>query len=327
MNLVGHTDTKGQIAIAMKAAKKRNMAMPHMLFSGLAGCGKTSMAQEIALISKCNFLSVISTNIRTHEDIIHLIEKMNHCNYNEQGDRIGTIYPTILFLDEVHQMPSLGQEILGLVMERFILDTGQPNKFYWAPYFTVIGATTDDGKLNKPFRERFKLRFIFEQYSLNEILKIVEMYSKKLNMVITNNSAIAIAKRSKGIPRIAVGYVERMRDFLLATDKKLANSTLTEVLFKKLKIDEEGLTVTERKLLKVLYDAKTPIGIDNLAMILNESPKNLVGAIEPFLMQKGFITRNNKGRSITKIGSNYIKHIDNSVEKEKSEITMDYIRK
>lgn len=327
MNLVGHTDTKGQIAIAMKAAKKRNMAMPHMLFSGLAGCGKTSMAQEIARISDCSFLSAISVNIRTHKDIINLIEKMDHHNYNEQGDRIGTIQPTILFLDEIHQIPSLGQEMLGLVMERFILDTGQPNKFYWAPYFTIIGATTDDGKLNKPFRERFKLRFIFEQYSLNEISKIVEMYSKKLNMVITTKGVISIAKRSKGIPRIAVSYVERMRDFLLATNKKFANSTLTEILFKKLKIDEEGLTIIERNLLKILYDVKVPMGVDNLAMILNESTKNLIGTIEPFLMQKGFIVRNSKGRSITKAGINYLKQTSDSVEKEKLEIAIDYIRK
>jgi Holliday junction DNA helicase RuvB len=327
MSLVGHTDTKGQIAIAMKAAKKRNMAMPHMLFSGLAGCGKTSMAQEVARISGCSFLSAISTNIRTHEDIVNLIEKMDHHNYNEQGDRVGIIQPTILFLDEIHQVPSLGQEMLGIVMERFILDTGQPNKFYWAPYFTIIGATTDDGKLNKPFRERFKLRFIFEQYSLNEILKIVETYSKKLNMVITNSGTMSIAKRSKGIPRIAIGYVERMRDFLLATNKKLANSMLTEILFKRLKIDEEGLTITERRLLKILYDAKVPMGVDNLAMILNESSKNLIGTIEPFLMQKGFIIRNSKGRSITKVGANYLKHTDDSAEKEKSEITIDYVRK
>ena len=252
---------------------------------------------------------------------------MDHHNYNEQGDRVGIIQPTILFLDEIHQVPSLGQEMLGLVMERFILETGQPNKFYWAPYFTVIGATTDDGKLNKPFRERFKLRFIFEQYSLNEVLKIVEAYSKKLGMVITTNGVMSIAKRSKGIPRIAIGYVERMRDFLLATNRKLANGVLVETLFKRLKIDEEGLTVTERKLLKTLYDAKAPMGVDNLAMILNESSKNLIGTIEPFLMQKGFIIRNSKGRSITKIGANYLKHTDDSVEKEKSEITIDYIRK
>jgi Holliday junction DNA helicase RuvB len=325
--MVGHKSTKEQIAIAMNSAKKRNMAMPHMLFSGLAGCGKTSLAQELSQVSGYDFLSAISTNIKTHKDVLNIIEKINYDNYNKMGDRIGPITPTILFLDEVHQVPSLGQELLGLVMERFMFETGQPNKFYWTPYFTVIGATTDDGRLNKPFRERFKLRFIFEQYSIEEIAKIVETNSKKLRMFITTKGILAISKRSRGIPRIAISYVERARDYLLATNKKIANSVLVEELFKKLKIDEEGLISTERKLLEILYKNEIPMGVDNLAMILNESSKNLTGTIEPFLMQKGFIIRGGKGRSITKMGIDYLKNTGYIAEKKKLEITASYIRK
>lgn len=327
MNLIGHKNTKEQIFIAMNSARKRNMSMPHMLFSGLAGCGKTSMAQELARISEYDFLAAIATDIKTHKDVSLLIEKMNYAGYNKNGDRVNSITPTILFIDEIHQLPSLGQEVLGLVMERFMLETGEPNKFFWAPYFTVVGATTDDGKLNKPFRERFKLRFIFEQYSVEEIAEIIGISSKRLKLFITTKGIFSIAKRSRGIPRIAISYVERVRDYALATNKKVITNIVTEELFTKLGIDADGLTITERKLLKILYDNEIAVGVDNLAMLLNESPKNLTGTIEPFLMQKGFIVRSNKGRLITKVGIDYLKQTGYLGKKEKLEITANYVRK
>ncbi len=326
-NLIGHKNNKKQISIAIESAKVRNENIPHMLFSGVAGCGKTTMAMEIAKLSDVDFLAISPHEMQDRESILKTLDKLNHSNYDKYGNRKGDIRPTIVFFDEVHQMGRKGQEVMGIAMEKFILETGKPNKFYWIPYFTIIGATTDDGELSKPFREKFKLRFLFETYSNDEITEIVKMHAKNKKTIITDKATRVIAQRSRGIPRTAVSYLERSRDYAIYIGTNVITSDTVVKNFKLIGIDSKGLTRAEIKILKMLYINKEPIGLDNLAINANESLKNIKNTIEPFLIQEGLMLRSGKGRVITAIGREHLeKNNHMGIKISKIEIPANYIR-
>lgn len=328
MKIIGNNTTKKQLNITLKAAKKKNMSIPHILFSGAAGCGKTSMARRLAKICSSNFIAVSTDKLKSTNAILKLLEKLNHEGYDEKGNRIQNIKPSILFFDEIHNMDLRAQEDLGIAMEEFKIPTGQPNKFYWVPYFTMIGATTNDGILSKPFRDRFKLRFLFQPYLFDEVVEIVFAHADRLKIQITAKAARAIARRGKGIPRITVGYLERAYDFALYIDSHIITSTIVEQVFKDLMIDKNGLTLTEIKILKTLYETDIPVGLDNLSIIVNEAPKTISASIEPFLIQKGLIIRSGKGRIITDKGRQYIEKNDHLKTNhfKKIEIEANYVR-
>jgi Holliday junction DNA helicase RuvB len=242
MEIIGHENMKKQLEVAIQAAKKRNMALPHMLFSGAAGCGKTSSANYIADKVEASFLSVVPNDLKDYGSVIKIVDQLNHESYDSLGNRIGIIKPTVVFLDEVHNLPIKGQELLGLAMERFMIEASKPNKYHWIPFFTLIGATTLAGKLSKPFRDRFKMIFNFQPYNITDMHKIVRYHANRLNVKCTPSGVMEVAKRSRGTPRVAVGYVERIRDRMLAVDIKIATSGLIKDVFEEMGVDEEGLT-------------------------------------------------------------------------------------
>lgn len=332
MKLIGNEHIWKQIYIAMKSAKERNRALPHMLFSGAAGCGKTSTAKEIANVTNTDFISIIPESLAKMDDIWHLMDRLNHYNYTSDGhtDKIKPIKPTVIFIDEIHNITSLKvQEWLGLGMENFILPSENTGKNVWLPYFTLIGATTDDGKLSKPFRDRFKRRFIYAPYTFEESVEIVLVHADRLNIPIMKSAAQAIAKRGRGVPRILVGYLELARDVAYSEGVGVILDEVVEAAFRSTRIDEEGLAETEQKILRTLYDSKEPVGLDNLSIIVNEAPKTILQSIEPFLIQKGLILRSGRGRKITKKGIQYLEKSGYFGEKEsaKEEIPVGYVRR
>lgn len=316
MNLIGHEPTKAQIIIALESAKKRNSSLPHMLFSGAAGCGKTSMARSVADMCSSDFIATFPDNIKEKPEILDFFETLNHEGYDRKGNRINKVRPSIVFIDEIHRLNMTAQELLGIAMEEFKVPSGTPNKFYWLPYFTIIGATTDDGKLSKPFRDRMKMKFIFEPYSFEESVEIVFVHANRLGVKLTKAAAKAIARRGRGVPRILVRYLERVRDYALSTSIPYIKSGAVERVFKDMGVDGSGLTPVDMKILKSLYEAKEPIGLDNLSIIVNEAPKTLSQSVEPFLIQRGFIVRSGKGRKITSKGIGYIEE-HGSLDKKK----------
>jgi len=306
MDLIGHTNTKERIKIALDSAKHRNTALPHLLLAGAAGCGKTTTAQWLATQGGYEYLPASPLELKTKKSVYNLLEKLNLQGYNKTGDRVDRVKPTIIFFDEIHQLPVIGQEILGLAMERFILEADIPNKLIWLPHFTIVGATTDDGKLTKPFRDRFKLKFIFEPYKNSEMRNIVRFHALKHKLAITREAVTNITERSRGVPRIMVNYLETVRDIMFAQKSKLITTDLVDMAFTSIGIDKTGLTKIELRILKSLFEAGIPIGLDNLAIISNESPKTIVQSIEPFLIRRGLLIRTGKGRSITKKGIKYL---------------------
>ena len=312
-NIVGHTSTKKQLSIAAASAGQRNVGMPHILFSGVAGCGKTTMGMELAKACDVDFLPVSPDDFADRDSVLKVLEKLDHSNYDEYGNRKGKIRPTILFVDEIHRMPKKGQEIMGIAMEKLLLEAGQKNLYLWVPHFTLVGATTDDGE---------------QTYSESEIFDIVVMHAVRKNIIITIRAAEAIARRSRGIPRLCVSYLERCHDYQRYKERRIIDEKTAEECFKNLGIDSIGLTKTELRILRTLNDRKEPIGLDNLAIVCNESSKNIKNTIEPYLIQRGFIVRSGKGRVITDKGARHLEsggHSKSTVIK--TPIGPDYVRK
>jgi Holliday junction DNA helicase RuvB len=282
------------------------MAPPHMLFSGHPGCGKTSMAKEVAAILKTDFISLTPESLKDNRTLMNLLDSLNFDGYDKLGNRIDRIKPTIIFIDEIHRLPMFGQEKLGIIMENFSLNTENVGKIYWLPYFTVIGATTLAGNLSRPFLNRFKLNFYFETYPLAESIQIVEYHAKRMNVQVTKKAAEDIATRSRGVPRIMVSFLERCRDMMLALNSRLITSGLSELTFDSLEIDKQGFNKIELKILKVLYDTDKPVSLENLAMITGESKNTLQNEVECYLIKSGYLIRSGKGRLITPKGRNYL---------------------
>ncbi len=327
-NLVGHENTKKQLRIAAKSAIKLNKSMDHMLFAGVAGCGKTSMARYVAYHSDSDFLQVPPTDFKDYKSVVDILERLSIKGYDKRGNRIGRIRPTVLFVDEIHRMPISGEEPLGVAMEDYKIPIGKGGQVCWVPYFTLIGATTDDGSLSKPFRERFGLRFVFNTYSESEIIRIIELNIPNMNIVSTQKAIRLIAKRSRGVPRIAKGFLKNVRDRVISLDGNTMNSQMVEDTFEELGIDKEGFRETEIKILKALHKAKRPLGLDNLSVVANESPKALQASAEPYLIRKGYMARSGRGRIITEAGSKYLSSAGYiSGDRDKIDIPADYIRK
>jgi len=328
MGFIGHSNVKERVEIAVSSAKSRNCAIPHIMLSGAAGCGKTTTARWLASLGGYEYFPATPLSLKTKKDVYSLLEKLNHSGYNERGDRIGEIKPTILFFDEIHQMSVIGQELLGLAMERFVLESNTPNKYIWLPYFTIVGATTDDGILTKPFRDRFKMTFIYEPYADEDMYKIVAYHANKNDLVITKDAVENLTLRSRGVPRTMVNYLETIRDVMLSHGADIITNDLVNVAFKSMGIDKTGLTQTEVKILIKLYYSKAPIGLENLAIISNESSKTILQTIEPFLIRRGLIVRTSKGRSITEEGGRYLEEYGHlSVFKEnKVQVDVNYRR-
>lgn len=328
--MIGNNNIKEQLNIALSATQKRNTALPHILFSGPAGCGKTTLAKEIATIGGMDFMQATSDSVKGYRAVLDLLSNINHIGYNKQGDVVGRIKPTIIFLDEIHRLPISGQEHLGIAMEEFQLESDQDKKSYiWFPLFTIIGATTEEGLLSKPYRDRFKLLLNFKLYDEETLALIVSYHAEKKKVKITKNACFDISKRSKGTPRLAVKYLERAIDFALWKNLDVITPDLTKTMFEGLGIDPLGLSDNERTLLISLYNSEKPVGLNNLSVIINASQKTITDSIEPFLMYKGLITVSGRGRVLTRKGMDYVSEeiLQTGTEKTKRKIDANYSRK
>jgi Holliday junction DNA helicase RuvB len=306
MSIIGQESTLSQIEVAISSAKKRNMAPPHMMFSGHAGCGKTSMAKEVAKMLGTDFITVIPESIKDQKSVMELLDSLNYEGYNDEGDRIGDIKPTVVFFDECHNLPMYAQEKLGIVMENFTMESGESNKVFWLPYFTVICATTLAGELSKPFLDRFKHNYFFEPYNVADSVQILNYHANRLKLPITARAARDIARRSRGVPRIIVRYLERCGEVMDHKKSLMITSGLTLETFKTMEIDEAGFNKIELKILTTLYNSEKPIGLETLSIVTGESAKTIKNDLETYLTRNELIVRSGSGRVITAKGRSYL---------------------
>ena len=290
---IGQSALKETLKISIEAAKKRSAPLDHLLFYGPPGLGKTTLAGVIAEQMGVEIKITSAPALERPRDIIGILMSL------KGGE--------ILFIDEIHRLNKVAEEILYPAMEDFFLDmtTGKSQTVKTLriplPKFTLIGATTKAGELSGPLRDRFGIIHRLEFYTENELAEVIKRTAGILNIEITEEGAHAIAKRSRGTPRIANRLVKRVADYALVKhDGKITEDVANKSL-DILKIDNFGLDNTDRSLLKLIiekYDGG-PVGIETIAAAIGEDVRTIEDVCEPFLLQAGFLQRTPRGRKVS----------------------------
>ncbi|WP_178197563.1 Holliday junction branch migration DNA helicase RuvB [Ligilactobacillus sp. Marseille-Q7487] len=291
---IGQAKIKQEISVYIQAAKQRQEALDHVLLYGPPGLGKTTLAAVIANEMQVNFKATSGPAIERPGDLVALLNDL------EPGD--------ILFIDEIHRLPKNIEEILYSAMEDFCIDiivgqdsTAHPVHFPLPP-FTLIGATTRAGMLSAPLRDRFGILGHMNYYTQDELIQIVKRSANVLGTLIKDEGALEVARRSRGTPRVANRLLKRVRDFAQVAQKEEIDQKIVAYALELLRIDQEGLDDTDRKLLQtmiMLYNGG-PVGLTTLAANIGEENDTIADMIEPYLMQIGLIKRTARGRMATK---------------------------
>ena len=290
---VGQTEIKENLRVFIKAAKMRNEPLDHVLLYGPPGLGKTTLAHIIANELGSTLRTASGPSIEKSGDLAAILSNL------EPGD--------VLFIDEIHRMPSYIEEILYPAMEDFEIDLviGGEGKSKSIkinlPPFTLVGATTRAGDLSSPLRDRFGIVSKLEYYSFDELKDIVKRSSRVFNMNITDDAAMELAKRSRKTPRIANRLFKRVRDFALVEGTGEIDLEITSKALKRLHVDDEGLDSVDREYLTSLINKFNggPVGVETIATSIGEEVTTIEDVVEPYLLQEGFIKRTRSGRVAT----------------------------
>ena len=289
---IGQTKVKESMKIYIEAAKKRKEPLDHCLFYGPPGLGKTTISGIIANEMGSKIKITSGPAIEKPGDLAGILTSL------EQFD--------VLFIDEIHRLSKVVEEILYPALEDFVLDItigkGPEAKSIRLdlPKFTLIGATTKAGSLTTPLRDRFGIVQKLELYSIDDLATIVMRSSKILGVEIDKESAVEIARRSRGTPRIANRLLKRVRDYALVLSDGRITLKIAKHALNQLEIDELGLDETDRKMLNIMicqYSGR-PVGIEALAASLGEEIDTIEDVYEPYLLQIGFIARTPRGRMV-----------------------------
>jgi Holliday junction DNA helicase RuvB len=290
---VGQIQVKETLKIAIEAAKKRGEPLDHLLFSGPPGLGKTTLAHIIAHEMGADIRATTGPVLEKPGDIAALLTPL------KRGD--------ILFIDEIHRINPVVEEMLYPAMEDFFIDVmigeGQSARSIKLnlEHFTLVGATTKQGLLGSPFRDRFGILSRLDLYTPGELVKIVTRSASILKIPITGDGAEEIAKRSRGTPRIVNRLLRRVRDFAVVKGDGTITREITSSALAMMQIDELGLDELDRRILSIIARdfGGGPVGVKTIAISVGEEVRTIEDVYEPYLIQVGFIKRTPQGREVT----------------------------
>lgn len=290
---LGQERVKKDMSVYIKAAKKRDEALDHVLLYGPPGLGKTTLAFVIANELGVSLQSTSGPAIEKAGDLVALLSDLN------PGD--------VLFIDEIHRLAKPVEEVLYSAMEDYYIDImigeGQTTHAVHVPLppFTLIGATTLAGKLSAPLRDRFGIVEHMHFYRDDELEKIIYRSSKVFKIKVAPDAAKELARRSRGTPRVANRLLKRVRDFAQVKGEQTISLATTNDALKQLEVDDAGLDQTDRRLLTTLIENYHggPVGIRTLAANLSEDVDTIESMYEPYLLQQGFLLLTPRGRVAT----------------------------
>ncbi|KAF5419132.1 MAG: Holliday junction branch migration DNA helicase RuvB [ANME-2 cluster archaeon] len=297
---IGQSVIKESIKIAIEASKKRGEPLDHILFSGPPGLGKTTLAHIIANEMGVSIKSTSGPILEKPGDLAAILTSL------KRGD--------VLFIDEIHRMNSIIEEVLYPAMEDLEIDvmigegaSARSIKLN-LEHFTLIGATTKIGLLSSPLRDRFGITFRLNHYTVDELVEVVHRSASILRIPITRDGTIEIAKRGRGTPRIVNRLLRRARDFAVVRADGTINQDVADDALTMLGIDKLGLDELDRRILTVIADdfEGGPVGLKTIAISVGEEVRTIEDVYEPYLIQVGFIQRTPQGRKTTLAGKEHL---------------------
>ena len=299
-DFIGHDALKQNLSVFVSAARNRGEAMDHVLLYGPPGLGKTTLAHIVANELGTNFRATAAPMLTKQGDLAAILTALEPMD--------------VLFIDEIHRLPTAIEEVLYSAMEDFKLDimlgegpTAKSVRIDLPP-FTLVGATTRTGLLSNPLRDRFGIDLRLSFYPASDLAKIISRSANILGTKIDDSGAKMLAESSRGTPRIANRLLKRARDFAAATGKDFIDSATIKTTLYQLHIDNVGLDEIDREYMNAIvkHYAGGPVGIDNLSAVLSEPADTIEDVIEPYLMQLGFIQRTPRGRVVTDAGYKHL---------------------
>jgi len=294
-DFVGQSKITDNLKVFISAAKKRGEALDHVLLTGPPGLGKTTLSYIIANELGVKIKSTSGPVLEKPGDLAGLLTNLEE--------------KSVLFIDEIHRLSPVVEEFLYSAMEDYKLDImidSGPNARtvqIQLPRYTLIGATTRAGMLTSPLRDRFGIKSRLDYYDAELINKIILRSARILNIGVDKNASMEIAKRSRGTPRIANRLLRRTRDFADFEDKKSITLEIAKKALDALEVDDTGLDEMDKEIILTIIEKFNggPVGLNSLAVAVNEDAGTIEEVYEPYLIQQGFLQRTPRGREATKL--------------------------